>query len=106
MGVMDAATLSVITRWALREKVSNRAIAKLTGLSRNTIKKYPAAAVVDPRYAQRLSSSKLDPYADKLSQWLKAEQIKGGKEGSMPFRVELDVPSDGQSCRRISAELT
>ena len=95
MGVMDAATLSVITRWALREKVSNRAIAKLTGLSRNTIKKYPAAAVVEPRYAQRLSSSKLDPYADKLSQRLKAEQIKGGKEQRMLLQMHADLVALG-----------
>jgi transposase len=59
------ATLSVIRRWALREQLSIREIARRTGLSRNTIKKYLAAGVVEPRYAKRSSSSKLDPYADR-----------------------------------------
>ncbi len=34
------ATLSVIRRWALREQLSIREIARRTGLSRNTIRKY------------------------------------------------------------------
>ena len=54
------ATLSVIRRWALRERLSIREIARRTGLSRNTIKKYLAAGVVEPRYAKRVSPSKLD----------------------------------------------
>jgi len=40
--------LSVIRRWALREGMPIREIARRTGLSRNTIKKYrkaPVAAV-------------------------------------------------------------
>lgn len=36
----DVATLSVIRRWALREQLSIREIARRTGLSRNTIRKY------------------------------------------------------------------
>ena len=32
--------LSVIRRWALRDKMPIREIARRTGLSRNTIKKY------------------------------------------------------------------
>lgn len=61
------ATLSVIRRWALREQLSIREIARRSSLSRNTIKKHLAARVVELRYAQRKNSSKLDPYAAKLS---------------------------------------
>ena len=70
------ATLSVIRRWALREQLSIREIARRSGLSRNTIKKYLAAGAVEPRYSERTNSSKLDPFADKLSLWLKVEQTK------------------------------
>jgi transposase len=65
--VIDVATLSVIRRWALREQMSIREIARRTGLSRNTVKKYLRAGEEAPRYAKRASSSKLDPYADKLA---------------------------------------
>jgi IS30 family transposase len=39
VGVIDVATLSVIRRWALREQLSIREIARRSGLARNTIKK-------------------------------------------------------------------
>ena len=42
--------LSVIRRWALRDKMPIREIARRTGLSRNTIKKYLREDAVDPRF--------------------------------------------------------
>ncbi len=74
------ATLSVIRRWALREQMSIREIARRTGLSRNTVKKYLRAGEEMPRYAKRASSSKLDPYADKLATWLAIEATKSRKQ--------------------------
>lgn len=47
--MIDVATQSVIRRWALREQLSLREIARRTGLSRNTTKKYLRAGVVEPR---------------------------------------------------------
>ena len=44
--MIDVATLSVIRRWALREQLSTREIARRTGLSRNTIRK--SLREVDP----------------------------------------------------------
>ncbi|EJL71371.1 RNA polymerase sigma factor, sigma-70 family [Variovorax sp. CF313] len=74
------ATLSVIRRWALREQMSIREIARRTGLSRNTVKKYLRAGEEEPRYAKRASSSKLDPYAEKLATWLAIEATKSRKQ--------------------------
>ena len=74
------ATLSVIRRWALREQMSIREIARRTGLSRNTVKKYLRAGEEAPRYAKRASSSKLDPYADKLATWLAIEATQSRKQ--------------------------
>ena len=74
------ATLSVIRRWALREQMSIREIARRTGLSRNTVKKYLRAGEEMPRYAKRESSSKLDPYAEKLATWLAIEATKSRKQ--------------------------
>ena len=73
-------TLSVIRRWALREQMSIREIARRTGLSRNTVKKYLRAGEEMPRYAKRESSSKLDPYAEKLATWLAIEATKSRKQ--------------------------
>lgn len=67
------ATLSAIRRWTLREHLSLREIARRTGLSRSTIKKYLRADAVEPRYAKRVGTGKLDPYAEKLVGWLMAE---------------------------------
>jgi len=78
--VIDVATLNVIRRWALREQMSIREIARRTGLSRNAVKKYLRAGDNEPRYAKRTSSSKLDPYAEKLSTWLTIEATKSRKQ--------------------------
>lgn len=74
------ALLSVIRRWHLRERVSIRAIARRTGLSRNTIRKYLANGVVEPRYPKRRGMSQLDELAEKLTRWLEAESVRGRKQ--------------------------
>jgi transcriptional regulator with XRE-family HTH domain len=76
---MDVATFNVIRRWAIREQMSIREIARRTGLSRNTVKKYLRSEEPEPRYAKRISSSKLDPYAEKLATWLGIEAKKSRK---------------------------
>jgi transposase len=78
--VIDVALLSVIRRWHLRERVPIRAIARRTGLSRNTIRKYLANGVVEPRYPRRKSRSTLDAFGEKLAAWLQAESGRGRKQ--------------------------
>jgi transposase len=70
--VIDVSMLSLIRRLHLREGVSLREISRRTGLSRNTIKKYLASNVVEPRYASRPTRSKLAPYAEQLTVRLKS----------------------------------
>jgi transposase len=89
------ATLSVIRRWALREQVSIREIARRTGLSRNTIKKYLAAGVVEPRYAKRVSPSKLDAFAHKLAKWLADESAKSRKQRRTIKQMHADLVALG-----------
>ena len=72
--------LSVTRRWALRDKMPIREIARRTGLSRNTIKKYLREDSVEPRFNTPRRPSKLDPYADRLSAWLLAQTRKSRKE--------------------------
>jgi len=74
------ATLNVIRRWALREQMSIREISRRTGLARNTVKKYLRSDETEPTYAKRVSPSKLDPYAEKLTTWLGIEATKSRKQ--------------------------
>jgi len=68
--VIDVALLSVIRRWHHREGMPIRQIARRTGLSRNTVRKYLASNVVEPAYPKRRSPSKLDDYEHTLISWL------------------------------------
>lgn len=65
--MIGVAVLSVIRHWGVREHMSVRERAKRTGLSRSTAQKYLRADEQTSRYAKRMSSSKLDPYAEKLA---------------------------------------
>lgn len=77
--MIDVALLSVIRRWHFREHISVREIARRTKLSRNTISKYLANGVVEPRYVRRASPSKLDPFAEQLRTWL-ADNARQGRK--------------------------
>ena len=72
--------LSVTRRWALRDKMPIREIARRIRLSRNTIKEYLSEGAVEPRFKTPSRPSKLDPYADWLSVWLLAQTRKFRKE--------------------------
>jgi transposase len=73
------ALVSVIRRWHLREGRSIREIARRTGLSRNTIRKYLASGELAPRYPPRVSPSKLDAFKETLVSWLAREAVQGRK---------------------------
>lgn len=62
--------LKVIRKWALRDKMPIREIARRTGISRNTIKKYLREGIVEPAFQTPDRPSKLDPYAKQLTAWL------------------------------------
>jgi transcriptional regulator with XRE-family HTH domain len=66
--VIDMELLSVIRRWRLRDHFSIREISRRTGLSRNTVRKYLRSDIVEPKFNLADRTSKLDPYADKLSE--------------------------------------
>jgi DNA-binding transcriptional ArsR family regulator len=57
-----------------------REIARLTGVSRNTVSKHLAANTIEPKLATPERQSKIDPFAEKLAGWLKTEAGKSRKE--------------------------
>jgi transposase len=93
--VINVAILSVIRRWHLRDGVSIREIARRTRLSRNTIRKYLASAVVEPKYPKRKNPSKIDGFATKLALWLTAETRKGRKQRRNLRRLHADLVALG-----------
>jgi transposase len=89
--VIDMAFLSIIRRWALREHLSIREIARRTKLSRNTIRKYLRSGAVEPEFRVPERPSKLDPYAAKLAGWLKTETGKSRKERRTARQLHEDL---------------
>lgn len=73
------AILSAIRRWHFRDGASIREIARRSGLSRNTVRKYLQSKVVEPQYPARDSVGKLSPFEPKLRQWLSTEHKKTKK---------------------------
>jgi transposase len=97
--------LNVIRRLALREKLPIREISRRTGLSRNTIKKYLKAGTIEPKFSVPERPSKLDPFADKLAAWLKAEASKSRKQRRPLTHLHADLVALGftGSYNRVAA---
>jgi transposase len=99
------ALLSVIRRWHFREHLSIREICRRTGLSRNTIRKYLRSEAVEPAFKVPERPSKLDPFADRLSGWLKTEANKPRKQKRTILQLHADLVSLGYggSYSRVAA---
>ncbi len=89
------ALLSVIRRWHFREGMPIREIKRRTGLSRNTIRKYLRAGVVDPKFKVPDRPSKLDPFAEKLSGWLRVEAGRSRKQRRTVKQMHADLVALG-----------
>ncbi len=104
-GVIDMGFLSVIRRWALRDQLSIREIARRTGLSRNTVRKYLRSGVVEPQFQVPDRPSKLDPHTEKLTAWLKTEAGKPRKKRRTVKQLHAELVSLGYdgSYSRVAA---
>ncbi|HTQ70662.1 MAG TPA: HTH domain-containing protein, partial [Acidocella sp.] len=78
--MLDRAALSIIRRWHGRKHVPIREISRRLGVSRNTIRKYLRSDVTEPKFQLPDRPSKLDPYAEKLSAWLRREAGRPRKQ--------------------------
>ena len=99
------ALLSVIRRWHFREHLSIREICRRSGLSRNTIRRYLRTDEVEPAFKVPERPSKLDPFADRLSAWLKTESNKPRKQKRTVLQLHADLVSLGYggSYNRVAA---
>ena len=97
--------LSVIRRWRFRQKFSIREIARRTGLSRNTVRKYLRTDSVEPKFDTPDRASRLDPFADKLSHMLRQEAGKSRKQKRTVKQLHADLVALGYggSYNRVAA---
>lgn len=97
--------LSVIRRWRHRDRYSIREISRRTGLSRNTVRKYLRSDSIEPKFNVPDRPSKLDPYADKLSQMLQQEAGKSRKQKRTIKQLHADLIALGYdgSYNRVAA---
>ena len=87
--------LNIIRRMHLRQKLSIREISRLTGVSRNTVSKHLAANTIEPKFATPERSSKLDPFAEMLTGWLKTNAKKGRKDRHTLKKMHADLVALG-----------
>jgi transposase len=82
-----------------------REIERRTGLSRNTIRKYLRTGTVEPRFKVPDRPSKLDPFAEKLSGWLRIEAGKSRKQKRTAKQMHADLVALGYdgSYNRVAA---
>ena len=101
IGVLDMGFLTIIRKWALRDKMPIREMARRTGVSRNTIKKYLPERIVEPEFQPPDRPSKLDPCAARLTAWLVSDQRKPRKTRrtarSKRFYGSMTVPHGTRS---------
>ncbi len=97
--------LSVIRRWRYRDHFSIREIARRTGLSRNTVRKYLRSDSIEPKFSVPDRASRLDPYADKLSQMLRQEAGRSRKQKRTIKQLHADLTALGYggSYNRVAA---
>jgi len=85
------ALLSVIRRWHYRDELSIREIARRTGLSRNTIRKYLRLNGVEPKFQSPERPSKLDAFSDRLTAWLQSEDRRPRKQKRTVKQLHADL---------------
>ena len=83
--------LNIIRRMHLRRKLSICEIARLTGVSRNTVTKHLAANTIEPKFSTPERHSKPAPFAEKLAGWLKTEAGKSRKQRRTVKQLHADL---------------
>ena len=72
--------LAKIRRMHFRDGLSVREVARRTGLSRNTIRRWLRSGQSEPVYPKRSTPSRLDPYREQLESWLRTDSHRPRRE--------------------------
>lgn len=89
--------LGKIRRMQVREKLSERTIAKRTGLSRNTVHKWLKSVdeVEVPKYVRAKGFNKLGAFTDELEQALKADALRPKKDRRTARALFAQIKASG-----------
>ena len=89
--------LGKIRRMQVRDKLSERAIAKRTGLSRNTVHKWlqTPEEVQAPKYVRAKGFNKLGDFTDELEQSLKADALRPKKDRRTARALFAQIKASG-----------
>ena len=89
--------LGKIRRMQMRDKISERAIAKRTGLSRKTVHKWlqTPGEVEAPKYVRAKGFGKLAGFADELEQALKADAGRNKQDRRSGEALFLQIKASG-----------
>jgi len=95
--VITMELLGKVRRMQLRDKLSERAIAKRTGLSRNTVHKWlqTAEEVQAPKYVRAKGFNKLGAFTDELEQSLKADALRPKKDRRTARALFAQIKASG-----------
>ena len=93
--MIDVALLGIIRRWHIRDQVPLREIARRLGISRNTVRRYLRAEMVEPAYPERRGASAIDKYAFQLTALLKTEASKSRKQRRTLKQIHEDLKELG-----------
>ncbi len=99
--MIDVAALNVIRRYPLRDQLSIREIARLTGPARNTVKKSVRSDHTELQYAKRASLSRRAPYAEKPTQLLEPEVTRSRKWWRTLRQIRTDVSEEPAPSSRL-----
>ncbi len=89
--------LGKIRRMQMRDKLSERAISKRTGLSRNTVHKWlkTAEEVEVPKYVRAKGFNKLGTFTEELEQCLKADALRPKKDRRTARALFAQIKASG-----------
>ena len=92
--------LGEIKRACVRDKISKRAVAKRTGLSRNTVRKWlqTPEEVKAPKYLRAKKFGKLAGLADELEQVLKTDAGRSKQEPRSSKPLFKQIKASGNVC--------
>ena len=87
-----------IRRMHLRDKKSVRTIARMTGLSRNTIRKWLQTPVDnEPKYRRSAQPNKLTPFCEAIQRALKADALRPRQERRTALALYNQIKAAGYS---------